>query len=140
MPVTSRVTVASFPAKDNGRTSMANTARAVLLVFMADTSAADYIATWDPPTRRATAPANLTTAHALRIYFFALRRETGLSESIAHGIGGSRSCLAGSARAGIWIRSSKTCIGLAMLRRSWINLDLIWAVALVVTGFVALLV
>lgn len=30
--------------------------------------------------------------------------------------------------------------GLAMLRRSWLNLDLIWAVALVVTGFVALLV
>jgi len=29
--------------------------------------------------------------------------------------------------------------GLAMLRRSWVNLDLIWAVALVVTGFVALL-
>jgi hypothetical protein len=27
-----------------------------------------------------------------------------------------------------------------MLRRSWFNLDLIWAVALVVTGFVALLV
>ena len=31
-------------------------------------------------------------------------------------------------------------LGLAMLRRSWINLDLIWAVALVVTGFIALLV
>jgi hypothetical protein len=30
--------------------------------------------------------------------------------------------------------------GLAMLRRSWVNLDLIWAVALIVTGFVALLV
>jgi len=30
--------------------------------------------------------------------------------------------------------------GLAMLRRSWFNLDLIWAVALVVTGIVALLV
>ncbi|MBZ5635454.1 MAG: hypothetical protein LAO55_20210 [Acidobacteriia bacterium] len=30
--------------------------------------------------------------------------------------------------------------GLAMLRRSWFNLDLIWAIALVVTGFVALLV
>jgi len=30
--------------------------------------------------------------------------------------------------------------GLAMLRRSWFNLDLIWAVALVVTGLVALLV
>jgi len=30
--------------------------------------------------------------------------------------------------------------GLAMLRRSWFNLDLIWAVALVVTGVVALLV
>jgi hypothetical protein len=30
--------------------------------------------------------------------------------------------------------------GLAMLRRSWVNLDLIWAVALVVTGVVALLV
>jgi hypothetical protein len=29
--------------------------------------------------------------------------------------------------------------GLAMLRRSWFNLDLIWAVALVVTGLVALL-
>ena len=29
--------------------------------------------------------------------------------------------------------------GLAMLRRSWLNLDLIWAIALVVTGFVALL-
>jgi hypothetical protein len=29
--------------------------------------------------------------------------------------------------------------GLAMLRRSWFNLDLIWAIALVVTGFVALL-
>ncbi len=28
--------------------------------------------------------------------------------------------------------------GLAMLRRSWINLDLIWAIALVVTGLVAL--
>jgi hypothetical protein len=28
--------------------------------------------------------------------------------------------------------------GLAMLRRSWVNLDLIWAIALVVTGFVAL--
>jgi len=27
-----------------------------------------------------------------------------------------------------------------MLRRSWFNLDLIWAIALVVTGFVALLV
>jgi hypothetical protein len=30
--------------------------------------------------------------------------------------------------------------GLAMLRRSWFNLDLIWAVALAVTGFVALVV
>ncbi len=30
--------------------------------------------------------------------------------------------------------------GLAMLRRSWFNLDLIWAAALVVTGFVALVV
>ena len=30
--------------------------------------------------------------------------------------------------------------GLAMLRRSWINLDLIWAIALVVTGIVALAV
>jgi hypothetical protein len=30
--------------------------------------------------------------------------------------------------------------GLAMLRRSWFNLDLIWAIALVATGFVALLV
>jgi len=30
--------------------------------------------------------------------------------------------------------------GLAMLRRSWINLDLIWAIALVATGLVALLV
>jgi hypothetical protein len=30
--------------------------------------------------------------------------------------------------------------GLAMLRRSWFNLDLIWAVALVVTGVVALFV
>jgi len=31
-------------------------------------------------------------------------------------------------------------VGLAMLRRSWFNLDLIWAIALLVTGFVALLV
>src|SRR5262245_33730000 len=31
-------------------------------------------------------------------------------------------------------------LGLAMLRRSWFNLDLIWAAALVVTGVVALLV
>ncbi len=31
-------------------------------------------------------------------------------------------------------------VGLAMLRRSWFNLDLIWAIALVVTGFVALLI
>jgi hypothetical protein len=31
-------------------------------------------------------------------------------------------------------------LGLAMLRRSWFNLDLIWAIALVVTGIVALLV
>src|SRR5262252_5056578 len=31
-------------------------------------------------------------------------------------------------------------LGLAMLRRAWFNLDLIWAIALVVTGFVALLV
>jgi hypothetical protein len=31
-------------------------------------------------------------------------------------------------------------LGLAMLRRSWFKLDLIWAIALVVTGFVALLV
>jgi len=30
--------------------------------------------------------------------------------------------------------------GLAMLRRSWINLDLIWAIALIVTGCVALVV
>jgi len=30
--------------------------------------------------------------------------------------------------------------GLAMLRRSWVNLDLIWAIALVVTGSMALLV
>jgi hypothetical protein len=30
--------------------------------------------------------------------------------------------------------------GLALLRRSWFNLDLIWAIALVVTGSVALLV
>jgi hypothetical protein len=30
-------------------------------------------------------------------------------------------------------------LGLAMLRRSWFNLDLIWATALVVTGSVALL-
>src|SRR5436309_3326980 len=31
-------------------------------------------------------------------------------------------------------------LGLAMLRRSWFNLDLIWAIALVVTGLIALLV
>jgi hypothetical protein len=31
-------------------------------------------------------------------------------------------------------------LGLAMLRRSWFNLDLIWAVALIVTGIVALAV
>jgi hypothetical protein len=31
-------------------------------------------------------------------------------------------------------------LGLAMLRRSWFNLDLIWAIALVVTGAVALVV
>jgi hypothetical protein len=31
-------------------------------------------------------------------------------------------------------------LGLAMLRRSWFNLDLIWAVALVVTGVVAVVV
>jgi hypothetical protein len=31
-------------------------------------------------------------------------------------------------------------LGLAMLRRSWFNLDLIWAFALVVTGFLALVV
>src|SRR5215831_9491087 len=31
-------------------------------------------------------------------------------------------------------------LGLALLRQSWFNLDLIWAIALVVTGFVALLV
>jgi len=31
-------------------------------------------------------------------------------------------------------------LGLALLRRSWLNLDLIWAIALVVTGFVALLI
>jgi len=30
--------------------------------------------------------------------------------------------------------------GLAMLRRSWFNLDLIWAIALVITGIVALIV
>ncbi len=30
--------------------------------------------------------------------------------------------------------------GLAMLRRSWFNLDLVWAIALVATGFAALLV
>jgi hypothetical protein len=30
--------------------------------------------------------------------------------------------------------------GLALLRRSWFNLDLIWAIALVVTGLVALLI
>jgi hypothetical protein len=30
--------------------------------------------------------------------------------------------------------------GLAMLRRSWFNMDLIWAIALVLTGFIALLV
>jgi hypothetical protein len=30
--------------------------------------------------------------------------------------------------------------GLAMLRRSWFNLDLIWAIALAITGAVALLV
>jgi len=30
--------------------------------------------------------------------------------------------------------------GLAMLRRSWFNLDLLWAIALVLTGIVALLV
>jgi hypothetical protein len=30
--------------------------------------------------------------------------------------------------------------GLAMLRQSWFNLDLIWAIALVVTGCIALLV
>ena len=30
--------------------------------------------------------------------------------------------------------------GLAMLRRSWVNLDLIWAIALVLTGFTALLI
>jgi hypothetical protein len=30
--------------------------------------------------------------------------------------------------------------GLAMLRRSWLNLDLIWAIALVVTGLATLLI
>jgi hypothetical protein len=29
-------------------------------------------------------------------------------------------------------------VGLGFLRRGWINLDLIWAVALVVTGFATL--
>jgi hypothetical protein len=29
-------------------------------------------------------------------------------------------------------------VGVAMLRRAWINLDLVWALALVVTGIVAL--
>jgi hypothetical protein len=31
-------------------------------------------------------------------------------------------------------------LGLAMLRRAWFNLDLVWAIALVVTGLVALLI
>ncbi len=31
-------------------------------------------------------------------------------------------------------------LGLAMLRRSWFNLDLVWAIALVITGLAALLV
>jgi len=30
--------------------------------------------------------------------------------------------------------------GLAMLRRSWFNLDLIWAIALIITGLAALVV
>jgi len=29
-------------------------------------------------------------------------------------------------------------LGLALLRRAWLNLDLVWAAALIVTGFVAL--
>ena len=29
-------------------------------------------------------------------------------------------------------------LGLAMLRRSWFNLDLIWAFALIITGFAVL--
>jgi hypothetical protein len=48
MPVTWSVTVASFAAKDSGARRMAISARATgtLLVFMPDTSGADYIAVW----------------------------------------------------------------------------------------------
>ncbi len=31
-------------------------------------------------------------------------------------------------------------VGLAMLRKAWFNLDLVWAVALIATGCVALLI
>jgi hypothetical protein len=62
----------------------------------------------------------------------------------------------GSAASGIWATLIHTLgyftvtaavallvyrkFGLAMLRRNWFNLDLIWAIALIVTGLVALLV
>jgi hypothetical protein len=74
----------------------------------------------------------------------------------AHHMAGSQGASSQSAAAGVWATLIHTLgyfavtaaaallvyqkFGLAMLRRSWFNLDLIWAIALVVTGFVALLV
>ena len=56
---------------------------------------------------------------------------SGLWATLIHTLG----YLAATAMAALLVYRK---FGLAMLRRSWFNLDLIWAVALVVTGFVAL--
>ena len=73
----------------------------------------------------------------------------------AHHLAAAQSAASQGAAAGVWATLIHTLgyfavtaaaallvyqkFGLAMLRRSWFNLDLVWAIALVVTGFVALL-
>jgi hypothetical protein len=58
---------------------------------------------------------------------------TGVAATLVHGLG----YLAVTA-AVAWIVYVR--VGVQMLRRAWVNLDLAWAVALVVTGIVTLLV
>jgi len=57
----------------------------------------------------------------------------GLSATLIHTLGyltvTAAAAVVGLSEVSVW----------AMLRRSWFNLDLIWAIALVVTGLVALL-
>jgi hypothetical protein len=62
----------------------------------------------------------------------ALDSQLGLAATVAHGLG----YLLATSVIG-WLVYEK--LGVGLLRRAWVNLDLIWATALVATGFLTLL-